>query len=287
MKLQNMNAFQLVKSDAINEDAKNWAFQNWRYLTKVDTPLTNIDSSAKLEKGEGYKVAILYLKPSDMITTETICPAAKLFGCEEDCLEGSGQLGMKTGDNAKIKRTILFALDREAFEKELSRELEKHYKKYGDQLRVRLNGTSDINWYSVIAMHSHIKFYDYSKIFFRVKNNKLKNYHLTFSGSANNTRTIKQTAKAINNNMNTVLAINTKELKSEYKRPTDLNLIPLVDMDKDDYRFLDKAGSVGTLKRKGSSKSDRAEDEKRNNFFFNQTTIEQLKGYLNQSSVIQ
>ncbi len=270
----------VFNSELLTDAAKQWARVNWQYLVNTDTPLINVSSSAKTKKGEGYAIGILYLKPADSITVKTLCPAAKLYGCKKDCLESSGQLGMKAGDNAKIKRTILFALERERFEQCLKIEINRHYQKHGDKLRIRLNGTSDINWLSFIASMPNIGFYDYTKIISYIKKNNLNNYHLTFSGSANNARTLKHTASAINGGLNTVIAINTAETRGEYKRPKTLNRIPLIDMDKTDYRFNDIAGAVGTLKRKGSNKKARAIDEKRSNFFFNVNTLNKLAALL-------
>jgi hypothetical protein len=58
--------------------------------------------------------------------------------------------------------------------------------------------------------------------------------------------------------------------------PSKLDLIPLINMDDTDARFLDPAGSVGVLKRKGSNKLERAQDETKNGFFFNQANIAKL-----------
>ena len=70
----------LLNSDKINESAKQWAIANWSYLTKVNTPLVNVNSSTKIEKGEKLNVftAILYLKPADLVAITTIC-AAKIL----------------------------------------------------------------------------------------------------------------------------------------------------------------------------------------------------------------
>jgi hypothetical protein len=84
------------------------------------------------------------------------------------------------------------------------------------------------------------------------------------------------TAKAIKSGFKTVLAVNTAETKGEYKMPSKLDLIPLINMDDTDARFLDPAGSVGVLKRKGSNKLERAQDETKNGFFFNQANIAKL-----------
>jgi len=262
----------------INENAQDWMLANWDYLTKVDTPLINVDSSTKIEKGQKLKIAtgILYLKPADLVAVKTLCPTAQLMGCKKDCLESSGQLGMTTADNAKVKRTIMLLLNPEQFQHELKSEIIKHHKKHGDSLAIRLNGTSDLNFTDIIASMPDVQFYDYTKVYARVIKNKLANYDLTFSGSANNPKSLQMTARAISAGYRTVLAVNTAETKGEYKLPSKLGDIPLINMDDTDVRFKDDSNAVGVLKRKGSNKGQRAVDELQDGFFFNQSNINKL-----------
>ena len=273
-----VNQKDVINSDKINQRAKKWAHANWHYLTAINTPLVNVNSSTKIEKGKKLSIytAILYLKPADMIATTTLCAGAELFDCKNGCLESSGQLGMQTGDNAKIKRTICLLLEPIRFESELRREIVRHHTKYGDNLAVRLNGTSDLDFTALIRSLPAVQFYDYTKIYQRVRSNSLPNYDLTFSGSAANNKSVAITARAIRSGYRTVLAINTAETKGEYLLPYHLNLIPLVNMDDTDVRFKDPKNAVGVLKRKGSNKRERAIDEQRANFFFNQSTLADL-----------
>ena len=277
MKLQ-ASLYQLIKSDKINDNAKKWARENWDYLTQTDTPLINVNSSTKIEKGQKINVntGILYLKPADQVTTKTICAAADLMGCKKGCLIDSGQLGKKAGSNAATKRTILLALEPETFKKHLRIEILKHQLEYGDTLAIRLNGTSDIDFSDLIESMPDQLFYDYTKIYSRVLKNNLANYDLTFSGSANNAKSLQITARAIKAGKRTVLAINTAETKGEYKLPEKLGLIPVVNFDETDARFKDRKNAIGVLKRKGSNKVQRAQDETKSGFFFNQSTLGNL-----------
>ena len=271
----------VMKSPLINSAACKWAAANWDYLTKTDTPLINVNSSTKIEKGKKLDIftGILYLKPADQVTTKTLCAAAELMDCKDGCLISSGQLGKKAGSNAATKRTIMFALQPDLFKRHLIAEITTHHLNYGDSLAIRLNGTSDIDWSDVIASLPDVQFYDYTKIYARILKsqfNKLPNYDLTFSGSANNTKTLAMTARAIKAGYRTVLAVNTAETKGEYKLPSKLGDIPLINMDDTDVRFKDDAAAVGVLKRKGSNKTERARDELRDGFFFNQSNINKL-----------
>ena len=277
MKLQ-LTAKEVKHSTLINHNAKLWCAENWEYLTKTNTPLINVNSSTKIEKGKKLNIAtaILYLQPADLVATETLCAGADLFGCKEGCLISSGQLGMLQGKNASTKRTVLYLLEQERFMRVLGAEIEMHSANHGDTLAVRLNGTSDIDFSSFIQSKPHIQFYDYTKIYYRMKSNKLPNYDLTFSGSANGDKVLKITARAIRNGFRTVLAMNTAESKGEYKVPSKLDLIPLVNMDETDVRFKDASDAVGVLKRKGSNKAERARDELQDGFFFNQSNFNKL-----------
>ena len=276
------NYWQVMESEHLTASAKQWASDNWHYLTATNTPLINVNSSTKIVKGEKLNIytGILYLKPADSVAKKTICAAAELAGCKAGCLESSGQLGMKTGDNAKIKRTICYLLEPERFNSELKREITRHHKKHGDALTIRLNGTSDIDFSGLIASMPTIQFYDYTKIYYRVKKNQLPNYDLTYSGSANSDLTIKHTARAIRDGKRVVIAMNTAETKGEWQRPLSLGDIPLIDMDETDVRFKDAANAIGTLKRKGSNKAERKADSTTNGFFFNESTFNQLAAML-------
>lgn len=277
MKLQATKK-QLLASTAINPSVKTWAIKNWDYLTQVDTPLINVNSSTKIAKGKKINIntAILYMQPADKVAVKTLCAGAELFGCKKDCLVSSGQLGKTPAQKAVTKRTLCYLLEPTRFDNTLRAEIFLHSANYGDTLAVRLNGTTDIDFNSFIASMPSIRFYDYTKIYYRVKKNTLNNYDLTFSGSANNDKTMQITAKAIKSGFKTVLAVNTAETKGEYSMPNKLGLIPLVNMDDTDARFLDPSGSVGVLKRKGSNKLERANDESKNGFFFNQANLIKL-----------
>ena len=277
MKLQ-VTKKELLASTAINPSVKKWAIDNWHYLTQVNTPLINVNSSTKIAKGKKINIntAILYMQPADKVATQTLCAGADLFGCKKDCLVSSGQLGKTPAQKAVTKRTLCYLLERSRFFDVLRGEIYLHSANYGDTLAVRLNGTTDIDFARFIESMPSVRFYDYTKIFYRVKRNKLKNYDLTFSGSANNSTVMATTAKAIKNGFKTVLAVNTAETIGEYKLPEKLDKIPLINMDDTDARFLDPVGSVGVLKRKGSNKLERAKDEQKNGFFFNQANIAKL-----------
>ena len=254
---------------AINDTAKQWALSNLDYLNSKNKLL---GSSLKVEKGrdKAYTV-VMYMQPADKIATKTLCAGAKLAGCKNECLISSGMLGMTTGQRAATRRTILFLLAPETFYAQLRKEIEREYKKHGNKLAVRLNGTSDIDFNAFIASMPNIRFYDYTKVWVRVTKNKLANYDLTYSGSAYNEKSIAMTARAVTAGARVAIAFNTGERKGEFKIPTD----GIADFDTTDLRFLDKAG-LGGLKYKGGSIKTRQANAERDSFFFTPNTYNQL-----------
>jgi hypothetical protein len=120
----------------------------------------------------------------------------------------------------------------------------------------------------------HIRFYDYSKVFYKVKNNKLANYDLTYSGSAYSAKSLAITARAVLKGLRVAIAFNTGERLGEFKIPSDI-----ADFDTTDLRFLDKP-VLGALKCKGGSKAKRAATMDKPNFFFTPTTYSQLNNII-------
>ena len=272
-KLNNITKTELLRrvlDGALTETGKEWAIENIDYLLK---PMRLLGSSKKVEKGEAKKIItkVMYLFPHNAISLITLCAGAKGAGCWEGCLYQSGQLGMPVGRDAMAKRTVLYVLFPKLFKKALIKEIRKAHAKHGKALAIRLNGTSDIDWSDVIAANPETMHYDYTKLYNRVLKNKLPNYHLTYSGSAFNARSIKNTAKAINAGVNTAIAFNTKNLKGEFKTPSELD-----NFDTTDLRFLDNAGAVGALTRKGSSRADREAENEKDSFFFNPESFNKL-----------
>ena len=264
----------VLASALLTNTAKRWALDNIDYLAK---PMRLLGSSKKVEKGEAKKIItkVMYLFPHDAISSITLCAGAKSAGCAAGCLYQSGQLGMPVGRDAMAKRTVLYVLFPKLFKAALINEIERAAKKHGKALAIRLNGTSDIDWTDVIKANPDVMHYDYTKLYNRVIKNKLANYHLTYSGSAFNARAIKNTAKAINAGVNTAIAFNTKNLKGEFAVPSELD-----NFDTTDLRFLDRAGALGALTRKGSSRADREAENEKDSFFFNPESFNKLNSLI-------
>lgn len=259
-----------IKRAALTETGKQWALENIDYLMK---PMTLLGSSKKVEKGLKKKIItkVMYLFPHNAISLVTLCAGAKTAGCADGCLYQSGQLGMPVGRDAMAKRTVLMILFPLRFRAALIDEIARAYERHGDALAIRLNGTSDVDFSEVIKANPQVRHYDYTKLYNRVVKNDLPNYHLTYSGSAFNARSIKNTARAINAGVNTALAFNTKQLPGEFEIPGTLT-----DFDETDLRFFDNNGSVGALTRKGSNRAERSAENNRESFFFNPKSYSKL-----------
>ena len=264
---------ELTRTDKLTPAAKKWALSNLDYLNTKNPKL--LGTSVKIEKGnsETIHTVVVYLQPADKVSARTLCKQSEFAGCKKDCLITSGHLGMTAGQNAATRRTILMLLRRAFFFSKLSTEINRAARK--KNLLVRLNGTSDIDFTHFIAAHPHINFYDYSKDARRVNRNTLKNYDLTYSGSAASKQAIRATARMIKAKHRVAIALNTKELTGEFKRPSTM-----ADFDKDDLRPKD-AKILGALKSKGTNKQTRAEiNASSNHFFYTEKTLIQLQNLL-------
>ena len=227
-------------------------------LAYVNKPMTLFGSSTKVEKGSDKRETyIMYLQPAAKVARDTLCPGAEAAGCEEACLISSGQLGMTTAQRAATKRTIIMLLRPQGFAQQILLEVDKAERRAamkGTPALFRLNGTSDIDFSDIISERPHSQFYDYTKVLSRIRKNDLVNYHLTFSGSMYSPASRSALAKAVIRHHNIAVAFNTKGLDS------DNIAIPatLADFDSSDLRPLDVPGAIGALKRKGSTKAQRA-----------------------------
>ena len=204
-------------STTINEAAKLWAIASLEYLNK---PMRFLGSSLKVEKGKDkFDTYIMYLQPADKVAIKTLCIGAIAAGCKKPCLISSGQLGMSTGQMAATKRTVLLMLRPVESLAAIGLEIDKAERKAlktGIPALFRLNGTSDIDFGAFIASKSESCFYDYTKVFARVRKNTLSNYDLTFSGSMYSTQSKAALSKAVAARFRIAVAFNTKGLKDDH-----------------------------------------------------------------------
>jgi len=213
--------------------------------------LLAVGEDDKTVKGEafGFFTAILYLSPDD-ISGVNLCPMAKRAKCAEACLTSAGRGKMRSVFMARLRKTLFFLQYEAEFLAMLHKEIPKLVRKYGSQLLIRLNGTSDVRWelFGIPQAYPGVQFYDYTKI----PNRKgiPANYDLTFSGSGvDEFKPIMFRAKS--QGMRIAMVFRTRE-----SIPTTFDGLTVVDGDNSDIRHLDPQGVVVGLYAKGKAKTD-------------------------------
>lgn len=231
--------------------ARQWSLENIEYLNAENTGV--FSGSVKVDKGLKRKVITIvrYLQPAGKVSRKSLCPFAESAGCERDCLVSSGMLGKTPAQRAVTKRTVLMLLRPVNFIAAQDREITaaaKKAKRDGFDFAVRLNGTTDRDEQLVYKRHPTVQFYEYTKCIAFIERNTLENVHYTFSLSmAYGAR--KSAVTALERGYNIATAWNTKGAQGDsLELPTDLP-----SFDKDDLRYMDPQGSVGSLTSKGTN----------------------------------
>lgn len=238
---------------------------------------------------KGFWTFILHFAPTDLSGFQ-VCPMATA-GCTLACLNLAGRGGIAKGGNlsyfavamkrrtntvqaARIRRTVRFFNEREAFMADLVADIMKAVRfcaKHGFTPVFRLNGTSDIRWETIgctvlnhpfrSVMHAFpmLQFYDYTKLTNR--KNVPANYHLTFSVADGNHDAAKA---AYASGMNLAVVFRDKATVARYEETgfwTGETFALVVNGDESDLRFLDgEPGKpvVTALYAKGPAKRDRS-----------------------------
>jgi hypothetical protein len=216
------------------------------------------NTNAKTAKNS-LKTFIMYLTPG---TTNgvNLCPKASK-GCLTACLYTAGFAGVyKSVNAARLAKTEQYLKDKPAFIRALSFEIMKQYnkaKKAGEQIAIRLNGTSDVDFVYLLQKYAGLDistlapvvyFYDYTKILQKaIRYQAHPNYTVTFSRSESNQA---ETEQAIKLGIN-VAAVFSGELPATYLGA------PVIDGDKSDIVMIYNKGAVLGLKAKGRAKKRR------------------------------
>ncbi len=219
-------------------------------------------SNAKTAKndGHGYHSAILHLAPSD-ISGHNVCPHAS-NGCRKACLNTAGRGAFSNVQAARIRKTRLYFEDRNEFTRLLIEDLKlltRQAKKLGLKPACRLNGTSDLPFWSIIQLFPNIQFYDYTKSIERLRQlsteqskGNFKNYSLTFSRSESNWA---ECIEAVKLGFNIAVVFDKTLPEVSILNPGTL-ILRIVDGLQHDLRFLDPKGVIVGLLAKGKAKSD-------------------------------
>lgn len=242
-------------------------------------------SNPKTQKGEkkGILTAVLHLAPASSAGVGNVCPHASA-GCIATCLNTAGRAGiLKKGENtnailqARIRKTILFYKYRPEFLAQLESEIQAHIKtarKHGLKPAIRLNGTSDIDWFRLApgminrAADAGAVLYDYTKNWRMALQYKLgidslgkpcrNPIHFTVSRTENTPEGA--IYNALGNGINVAAVFRTARSKP---LPSHLALqgydytAQVIDGDLDDYRPADIQGVIVGLRAKGKARTDR------------------------------
>ena len=215
--------------------------------------LFNVGNNAKTIKGDGkeYLTAIIYMKPEIYL-----CPMSKVAGCHKPCLVSAGRGSFNSVKAARQRKSKLLKDNKQEFYRQLRQDIEK-FVNYSEKKNltpvIRLNGTSDYNFYDIIEEYPNVQFYDYSKVYNRVAKPMPKNYHITLSYSeANKFYASKVIAHANKFNKNIAVVFRDKN-----NIPKTFLGREVINGDKDDLRFLDKKNVVVALYAKGQAIKDK------------------------------
>lgn len=228
------------------------------------TPMINNAKTAKSNLNE-YHGAILHLAPA-MVSGYNTCKGSSK-GRRAACLNLAGRGGMfRKGETtnsiqqARIRKTRLLFENQPEFLRQLIDDiglLVYQANKAGKQAVVRLNGTSDVEWESILIdgfcnifeYWPTVQFYDYTKLPLRIRTcQQWSNYHLTFSKSESNDAIVNRIISSSGAN---VAVVFSHELPEYYLGRK------VIDGDSNgDFRFLDAPNSIVGLKAKGPARKD-------------------------------
>lgn len=217
----------------------------------VPNNLLTKGGDAKTIKGEkkGWKTWIMYMSPFTQNSLGVnLCPHASA-GCAAACLNEAGRGGFTSSvQKGRLNKTEFFLQNRSAFLEKLYKELTLISKKHvGENIAIRLNGTSDIRWEkfkvrdgkNLMELFPNLQFYDYTKNYLRFDIVLPKNYSLVFSRSENNHE---KSLELLRRGFNVAMVFDVP--------PTNFEGFEVVDGDETDLTFLQKNGVILGLKYK-------------------------------------
>ena len=230
--------------------------------------LFGVGTDAKTVHGEEFGVltAVIYLAPSDVSERLNVCAYAS-DGCRAACLYTAGRGAFTPTQSARIRKTLLFADNREAYMAALVADcirLEAEAKRRAMIPAARLNATSDLPWEriavdrdgvrypNIMTAFPGITFYDYTKYPYakRPASALPENYTLTMSRSETNEA---ECMVALANGRNVAIPF---AVKRGQPLPSTWRGWPVIDGDRSDVRFADPIGCIVGLRAKGQGIGD-------------------------------
>jgi hypothetical protein len=234
------------------------------YTGKIKNLLSKGDSNAKTEKNE-LETFILYMAPAKSNSYGVnLCPKASK-GCVFSCLVSSGRMAFTTNYLARIRKADFYVNPetRKEFCLQLWKELSnknKTAKKRGYKVAVRLNGTTDLDFFGILKNQigkdllalDNLVYYDYTKLIGKVLKyqNAIKEgkYFLTFSRSENNWN---ECLQALAMGVNVAVVFDKKK-----PLPSTFEGYQVIDGDVSDIEMISNSGVILGLKAKGKALKD-------------------------------
>ena len=231
--------------------------QNYKLVKNL---LSKGSTNSKTAKNN-IETYILYLSPEKQNSKGVnLCPKASK-GCAAACLYTAGRGKFTNVKKSRINKSEYYISDKKTFIDQLSNELLKIAAKAIKQdkkIAIRLNGTSDQDFISIIKKYNNLDllndnkfknlvFYDYTAILGKIKKYINTNYSLTLSRKEDNENDILQALKLGGN----VAAVFRDELPTTYKGYN------VVNGDTSDLEMLYNKNVILGLKAKGDAKKDK------------------------------
>ena len=228
--------------------------------------LTRGEKSPKIVHGDltTYEGAILHLLPHrEGGFKHTVCPWSSP-GCRATCLNYSGRGQTPQVIGGRHWKTQLWHRDKPRFLELLNEDLnnlQKRAYKAGRKACARLDGTSDLGLATLYAdAFPSIQFYDYTKSPARYTewlvtqhDNRWNNRYLTFSRSEEHTDSDIATFLGTGGTVAVVFNV-----RRHSPLPLQYRGWPVIDGDREDFRFLDPPGRVVGLRAKGRARHDKS-----------------------------
>ena len=206
------------------------------------------------------------MAPADTNSFKINLCAKRSKGCTDACLVSSGRMAFTTNYLARIRKADFYVnpITRKDFCLQLWKELsnkDKTAKKRGYKVAVRLNGTTDLDFFGILKNQigkdlfslTNLVFYDYTKLIGKVikyqEQIKAGTYSLTFSRSEENWN---DCLTALNMGVNVAVVFGSDAIK-----PDTFEGFPVVDGDLSDIVMMETKGSILALRAKGKAKKDR------------------------------
>lgn len=215
------------------------------------TKLMNANGDAKTIKGlkKNWLTYIMYMSPFTQNSKGiNVCSHASA-GCAAACLVGAGRGGFTDSvTRGRRNKTEYFLHNRVGFLEQLYKELTLISKKHkGENVAIRLNGTSDIRWEkfkvkddkNLFELFPDLQFYDYTKNHLRFDQAMPKNYSLVFSRSETNHD---KAIELLNRGVKVAMVFDNP--------PSKFEGFDVINGDEDDLTFLKNNGVIIGLKYK-------------------------------------